>query len=85
MYLWLYLFFCYFIMVYQAWRLLDPSAPRSNNKFEILLVKVFSLKQKSNQMLPVTIEKNQILSLQVNSLMFLQTINFVEINNHGFK
>ena len=85
MYLWLYLFFCYFKMVYQAWRPLDPSAPRGNNKFEILLVKVFSLKQKSNQMLPVTIEKNQILSLQVNSLMFLQTTKFVEINNHGFK
>ena len=39
-------------------------------------VKVFSVKQKANQIPLTTIEKNQILSLQENSLMFLQTINF---------
>ena len=44
---WLYLFFWYFIMIYQnSWPLL-PSAPKGKSKFEILLVRVFSLKQKN--------------------------------------
>ena len=33
------------------------SAPKGNSRFEILLVKIFSLKQKSRQILPATIEK----------------------------
>ena len=35
-------------------------------------------------MLRATIEKNQILSLQENSLMFIQTINFAEISTQAF-
>ena len=36
----------------------DPhSAPKVISKFEILLVKIFSLKQKTNQTLPAAIEK----------------------------
>ena len=34
-----------------------PSASKGNNKFEILLVKIFSLKQKTNQKLPATLKK----------------------------
>ena len=34
-----------------------PSAPKSNSKFEILLIKMFSLKQEINQILLATIEK----------------------------
>ena len=34
-----------------------PSAHKVNSKFEILLVKIFSLKKKKNQILPATIEK----------------------------
>ena len=39
----------------------------------MLLVKVFSLKQKPYKTLTATIEKNQILCLQENRLIFLQT------------
>ena len=49
-------------MVYQDSWPLAPLGPKVNSKFEILLVKVFSLKQKIKQILPATIEK--ILSLQ---------------------
>ena len=34
-----------------------PSAPKGNSTFEVLLVKIFSLKQKTNQILPATTEK----------------------------
>ena len=34
-------------MVYQDLQHLAPLGPKGNNKFEILLVKVFSLKQKT--------------------------------------
>ena len=34
-----------------------PWPPKSNCKFKISLVKIFSLKQKTNQILPATIEK----------------------------
>ena len=62
---WLYIFCFYLKMVSQDLQPLAPSNPRDYNKFNILLVKVFSLKQKTNQILPATIEKkNQILSLQ---------------------
>ena len=36
---------------------LASSSPKSNNKFDILLVKVFSLKKKTNQIHPATTEK----------------------------
>ena len=36
---------------------LPPSAPKGNSKFEILLIKKFSLKQKQNKMLTATREK----------------------------
>ena len=42
-----------------------PSAVKGNSKFEILLVKIISLKQNTNQVYP---------ALQKNRLMFLQTI-----------
>ena len=34
-----------------------PSAPKGNNEFKILHVKIFSLNQKTNQILPATIAK----------------------------
>ena len=40
--------------VYQDSR---PPAPKSNRKLEILLVGICSLKQKTRQILPATIEK----------------------------
>ena len=50
-------------MVYQDSRCLPPSAPKGNTKFEILLVKIFSLKQnKSNT--SIYYRKNDILFLQ---------------------
>ena len=67
--------FCYFILLYQdSW----PPATwtlKSNSKFKIL-VNIFSLKQKTNQIVPDTIEKIK-LSPPENSILFLQTINFV--------
>ena len=61
---WLYLFCCYLKMVSQDLQPLAPSNPRDYSKFDILLVKAFSLKQKTNQILPATVEKkNQISSL----------------------
>ena len=50
------------------WVYQDPRspAPKGNSKLEILLVKIFSLKQKTSQILPATI-----LSFQDNSLWFL--------------
>ena len=56
---WLYIFCCYLKMVSQDLQPLAPSNPRDYNKFNILLVKVFSLKQKTNQILPATIEKKK--------------------------
>ena len=44
-------------MVYQDSRPPATQALKSNSKFEILLVKIFSLKQKANQILPVTVGK----------------------------
>ena len=43
------------------------SPSKGNSKFEILIVKMFSLKQKTNQMLSETIEK-------INVLLFKKTI-----------
>ena len=51
-----------------------PFGPfRPHSKFEALLAKALSLKQtkKQDQILPVTTEKNQILTFQENSLWFL--------------
>ena len=53
-----------------------PLAFKGNSKVEILLVKIFSLKQKLNQILPSTIEKAKIFSRQVNSLMSPSDYNF---------
>ena len=44
-------------MVYRDSQPPPPSAPKGNNKFAILLVKIFSLKKKTNQILPAAIEK----------------------------
>ena len=46
------------------------SAPKGYSKFEILIIKIFSLKQKTNQIPTATI----VLSLEGNNLMFLPTI-----------
>ena len=43
-----------------------PLNPKGNSKIETLLVKLFSLKQKTNQILPTTIKKVQVFSLQEN-------------------
>ena len=48
-----------------------PSKITGNLKLDL---KIFCLKHKTNQILTAIIEKNQILSLQENSLMFFQTI-----------
>ena len=34
-----------------------PSVPKGNSKFEIVLVKILSLKRKTNQIFPATLEK----------------------------
>ena len=46
-----------FILLQPHSCLLAPMAPIGNSKFEILLVKVFTLKQKANQIPLATIEK----------------------------
>ena len=77
-------------------RTLGFSVTKGNCKFEIFLVKVFSQKKtpflrggalkKKKSSTSSCYRKIRILSLQENSLMFLQTIkNFVEISNHAFK
>ena len=60
-----------------------PLALEDNTKFHFLLGQIFSSKQK-DQILPATIEKNQILSLKEISLMFLCTLKFVKISNYTF-
>ena len=35
----------------------QTSAPKGNNEFKTLLVKIFSLNQKTNQIVPATVEK----------------------------
>ena len=46
-------------------RFLDPSAPKGNSIFEILLVKFLSLEQKTNQILPATTEKAALCSFRL--------------------
>ena len=53
-------------MVYQDSGSLAPSVPKGSSIFEMLLVKVFSLKQKRSQTLPNTIEK-------INFFLFKKT------------
>ena len=65
-------------------RFMAPLPLKSNCNFEILLAKVFHLKRKTNKIFPAITEKS-IFSPWENSLMFLQTVNFVEISNHAFK
>ena len=67
----------YFIMVYHN---SQPLASKGNWKFEILVLKVFSPKQKNKSNTASFYRKNQILSFQESSIMFLQTITFVEIS-----
>ena len=43
--------------MYWVYQDLRPPALQGNSKFEILLVKIFCLKQKTSQILPATIEK----------------------------
>ena len=55
----------YFIdWVNQESRSPAPLPPKYNKKFEILLVKIFNLKQKQNQLLLVTLEKIKFLLLK---------------------
>ena len=42
--------------------LATSSNPKDNNKLEILRVKIFSLKQETNQILPATIENSNFAS-----------------------
>ena len=65
------------------------TAPKDNTKFEILLIRLFSLKQKTKQRLPASINKSNFVSskkqLYVSSdYIFLFRVNF-EISNHVFK
>ena len=54
--------------VYQDSQLPASSAPKGDSKFEILLVKIFGLKQiKKNQILPATREK-------IKFLLFKKTV-----------
>ena len=43
--------------VYHDSRPPAPSVPKGNRRFEVVLVKEFSLKHKANQILPATTEK----------------------------
>ena len=71
-------------MVCQDSRSLAPLGPKRYQQFEFLLVKVFSLKQKRNQILPPTIKQS--CNQECNHvIMFIQNRNFVEISNHAFK
>ena len=53
-------------------RFTAPLGAKGNNKFEMLLIKMFSLKQKTkNAILPAAKEKNQIFTLKENNPQFL--------------
>ena len=67
-------------------------------KLQILLVKVFSLTQKTNEILPATVQKSNFVSSRKEPhvpsdltlywneyLMFPQTWNFIKISNYTFK
>ena len=61
----------YIYSVYQ-WlgvsRFMAPQGPKANSKFEILLAKIFSLKQKRKSNTSSYNRKNQMFTLQENSL-----------------
>ena len=63
-----------------------PSAPKGNSKFEILLVKMLSLK-KQNQILPTTIEKsNFYFPRKPWSLVFLdKRLQWVNVKQKPFR
>ena len=61
----------YCLEVYQDSRPPALSAPKGNRRLGVLLVKVFSLKHKANQILSATTKKNFFLSFQESSVMFL--------------
>ena len=72
-------------MVYQDSQPLAHSDMKGNSKFEILLVKIFSLKQKkTNQLLPATKEKIKF-RLFKNTATCSFRLNFLEIGNYMFK
>ena len=61
-------------MVYQDSLPLATLDHKGNSKFEILLVRIFNLKQKTNQILPATVEKIKFCLLKKTvpcSFMFL--------------
>ena len=51
-----------------------PLRPKGKSKFEILFVKIFSLKQKINQILPATIEKIKFCLFKKTNVSFRQGI-----------
>ena len=57
-------------MLYQD---LQPSATKSNRKFEILVVKVISLKQKANQILSATIDKIKFCLFKKTATLFSES------------
>ena len=57
--------------IYQDSGFSAPSSPKDNSKFEILSVKIFSLKQKAISNTSSYYWKNQIFTLAENSLWFL--------------
>ena len=58
-----------------------PSAHKVNTKFEILLVKIFSLKQKDKSNNSSYSLKNQMLSFQENSLWFFSFKQGIAMGN----
>ena len=58
--------------IYQDSRPSPPLGPKGNSKFEILLVKIFSLKQKTKSDTFSYYRKYHIFTLQENSLWFFQ-------------
>ena len=57
-------------MLYQD---LQPSATKSNRKFETLVVKVISLKQKVNQILSATIDKIKFCLFKITATLFSES------------
>ena len=73
--------------VYQDSQTLVSSAVKDNNKFEILHVKIFSLKQKIKSDSSSYYRKSQIFSLQEISLWFLfdKGLQWVNVKQRIFR
>ena len=69
-------------MVYQDLLPLAPSTLKGNSKFEILLVKVFSLKQKQIKYFQLLKKSHFVASRKQPH--FPSDKNFIEIGNHAF-